>query len=823
LLLTATPHDGYDAHFASILELLDPSLVDGRGALRGERYRAHVVRRLKQHIKDPVTGNRLFKERVVSPVPVPFSMELHPDFSLFQQALLAAIAPRLRLAVRQRRFGEVLAFVSLLKRSVSTAAACRNTLQVVKVRYDELVKKGAAEAEDREQRMKSLREYRKRMERYGTLSYEAEQNQAMLEAEEMASDLIANSLDSVVGEIAELTREQDRTRRQARRVAGTSDILDTLVDLAAAAALQDPKLKAVLDEIVTIRSQEPDANVLVYTEYTDSQKALKEYLEAALQDGRLGGQLSVICGDDSETDRGKVTKMFSSQSGIVLISTDATSEGLNLQERCHHLIHLELPYNPNRLEQRNGRIDRYGQTETPMVKYLYLAGTFEERLLIRLVAKYERQRARLTFVPDTLGGITSDDAQTARLLQGLCEEQQSLFKRSPAPLLRIEEHDEDVSSGAYKDLLDEIEHSMASFEKTAKTQSWLAESGLNAEEHLLKEATKALSTGQQLGAVDLLRFVKEAVVADTGNDECVRHFHANIELELLPLWAHGMEEMPGFDHSSRVLRVTTDKGATLNGAGQPLGYLGRAHPIVRRAIDRVRSIRFGEADSWVDRRVSTVMLPVQEPALLFTYLGVVESPLGHEYERVLAVEVNQAGQTTLHEQPEQWLTYAEAGQACDSTGKWKELFLSWADQAAKRALVRAGDGFTLVSEAVVKSHLTQVDEELASLESWLAVRAQNLCGPVRQAAVTGDLFSLVGSGQRATELPRWQVLTSPGERLAAFATDATNSSVARKEADGVLRLYHRRLAQLQQRQQVRVLPPLPLGLLMILPLERGGF
>jgi hypothetical protein len=56
LLLTATPHDGHDRSFASLCELLDPSPVDGRGELRGDRYRTHVVRRLKRHITDPATG-----------------------------------------------------------------------------------------------------------------------------------------------------------------------------------------------------------------------------------------------------------------------------------------------------------------------------------------------------------------------------------------------------------------------------------------------------------------------------------------------------------------------------------------------------------------------------------------------------------------------------------------------------------------------------------------------------------------------------------------------------------------------------------------------
>jgi superfamily II DNA/RNA helicase len=70
--------------------------------------------------------------------------------------------------------------------------------------------------------------------------------------------------------------------------------------------------------------------------------------------------------------RGRITERFRSESGLILVSTDASAEGLNLHQRCHNLIHLELPFNPNRLEQRNGRIDRYGQEFEPLVRYLFL-------------------------------------------------------------------------------------------------------------------------------------------------------------------------------------------------------------------------------------------------------------------------------------------------------------------------------------------------------------------------------------------------------------------------------------------------------------------
>lgn len=78
VLLTATPHDGYDPHFASRVELLDPSLVDGRGALRGEQFRGHVIGRPKEDIKDPRTGRCVFQQRHVTPCPVSRGPRTHP-------------------------------------------------------------------------------------------------------------------------------------------------------------------------------------------------------------------------------------------------------------------------------------------------------------------------------------------------------------------------------------------------------------------------------------------------------------------------------------------------------------------------------------------------------------------------------------------------------------------------------------------------------------------------------------------------------------------------------------------------------------------------
>ncbi|MFL5282801.1 MAG: helicase-related protein, partial [Rhodopila sp.] len=389
LLLTATPHDGYDPHFASLMALLDPSLVDGSGRLLGSAYRRHVVRRLKSHIRDPRTGLPLFRERVV--VPVRVDVGDLPSVQAFHRALSALVAPRLQQSRTRIGLADALAFVSLLKRSMSSIAACIATLRVVAARYA-----GADTAAVRRERQRALRAYRRRAQKFGVLDPAEEAELAALEAEEMAASL---SGPDTAAELRELIR------------------------LGEAAERDDPKLAALVQEVRLIRLDSPGANILVYTEYADSQRAAVAALCG------VAGTVLTISGADSEADRTRAAERSAEEDGIVLVSTDSLAEGLNLHQRCCHLIHLDLPYNPNRLEQRNGRIDRYGQRKDPEIRYLYLAGTFEERLLLRLIAKYEKARACLSFMPNTLA-VTAPPASLGEpLLSGFAEDLLSAMPR----------------------------------------------------------------------------------------------------------------------------------------------------------------------------------------------------------------------------------------------------------------------------------------------------------------------------------------------------------------------------------------------------------
>jgi ERCC4-related helicase len=816
ILLTATPHDGFDPHFASIVELLDPSLADGRGGLRGERYRRHVVRRLKHHIKDPKTGEDLFKIREVQPRPVAFGRETHPAFSNLQQALVEMVAPRLKRAVRRRRYGDVLAFVTLLKRSVSTVSACTNTINVIRNRYVEMVESGEEQAEARKQRLRTLNEYRRRLERFGALSFEEEQDQAALEAEDMAADLVDDGLEGLASRINELRLEHRRKRNRTRKIETTKDALDALVDLGETALEEDPKLDALVECLEVIRDAEPQANILVYSEYADSQQAACERVKGAIEKGYLTGEVLAISGDipssgkDDEDSRSRITDRFCSENDLILISTDASAEGLNLHERCHHLIHLELPYNPNRLEQRNGRIDRYGQKHVPKVQYLYLTGTFEERLLLRLVAKYEKQRARLTFVPNTLGGITTQDAQTVRLLEGLADEEASLFARPPREIMHIEDADDDVTTSAYQELLAEVERAMSGYEKTAKTNSWLADAGLNADTKLVEQASEAHHRGEQAGAVDLLAFVCEALETEVGGGAVSGPEDDVIELALPKTWIYGLRDIPGYDSQTNTLRLTASPQKTRDRQKRSVGYLGRAHPIVRRALDRVRSLRFGEKDLWIDRRVSAVTSDVAEPELLSTYLISIESDRGREFEQLVAVQVDRQGSTQVLEEPQDWLRLANLERQIGTKEIWSKHFEEWGVAARSRALAAARLASDRLAGPAQKTLTDRVEAEMADLDRWLAARTEAICGSIQIEQI--ELFT-----QSDGKTPRWRTLTDSVERLAAFATDGGNRPAERREADGVIRLYRQRKNDLEVSKEARRLEPVPLGLLMLLP------
>ena len=128
-----------------------------------------------------------------------------------------------------------------------------------------------------------------------------------------------------------------------------------------------------------------DEPVIVFTEYRDTLEAIGTAVGALRTTTMLHGGQTV-------QERRRCIAAFTSGAANLLLATDAGSEGLNLQDTCRLVVNLELPWNPIRLEQRIGRVDRIGQTRTVHAINLYAAGTAEGDVLARLQRRLERIR-----------------------------------------------------------------------------------------------------------------------------------------------------------------------------------------------------------------------------------------------------------------------------------------------------------------------------------------------------------------------------------------------------------------------------------------------
>lgn len=175
------------------------------------------------------------------------------------------------------------------------------------------------------------------------------------------------------------------------------------------------KLKRLAQIVKAIIKAEPAAKIVVFTEAIKSQEAIAEYL---ITKGEFAAE-SVTCIDGS-TDANKRVQIednFANPNSKlkVLVATDTISEGKDLQHACHHLIHFELPWSLVKIEQRNGRIDRLGQTKSPVISNLILdlKATPDQRVMSKLRVKIEAAQDALGSVSPILESLDLNKIDSA--------------------------------------------------------------------------------------------------------------------------------------------------------------------------------------------------------------------------------------------------------------------------------------------------------------------------------------------------------------------------------------------------------------------------
>jgi superfamily II DNA or RNA helicase len=392
LLLTATPHNGKEADFQLFLALLDQDRFEGR--FREGVHQVDVSDIMRRMVKEDLVtfdGKPLFPERIAETIQYKLSPE---EMNLYEEVTryVRQEFDRADALNDDQRAGTVGFALTILQRRLASSPEA--IYQSLRRRRERL-----------EARLRTLNQAKVRsldLDDLEALEDAPEDELVQLEHEVLDQATAARTaaeLEAEIKRLAELERLAERVR-----ISG-----------------QDTKwreLSALLDELFNCQcsatSESPRRKLVIFTEHRDTLTYLQHKIA-----GWFGGMdiLVTIHGGMDREQRKQATERFLYEPNVcILIATDAAGEGINLQ-RAHLMINYDLPWNPNRIEQRFGRIHRIGQTEVCRLWNLVAVDTREGDVYHAIFRKLEEARQALGGkVYDVLGRLVFDGRSLRDLL-----------------------------------------------------------------------------------------------------------------------------------------------------------------------------------------------------------------------------------------------------------------------------------------------------------------------------------------------------------------------------------------------------------------------
>lgn len=353
LLFSATPHRGKDYGFLSLLELLNSKSFSADQPLHEQlnKLPTVMIRNNKQSVTD-LTGKKLFQP----PQVIADTFTYSPAEARFYDMLTDFIATGKAYASTLEASGGqtvMLVLIALQKLASSSVAAVRRALQrrLIRVKVQ----------------TKQLEAGRKKLQQYR-------------EAQQWTETEAANAL-------------EERLEEWANWIQLMADEQSRLEELVAAAeeVQQETKIQTIL---TTLEERFAGRSVLFFTEYKATQSLLmgeliKRYGAETVTFINGDGQADDVLGETLYSQRQDAAELFNSGQTRFLVATEAAGEGIDLQGHCYTLIHVDLPWNPMRLHQRVGRLNRYGQTHQVDVLTVRNESTVESLIWDKLNGKLE--------------------------------------------------------------------------------------------------------------------------------------------------------------------------------------------------------------------------------------------------------------------------------------------------------------------------------------------------------------------------------------------------------------------------------------------------
>lgn len=393
LFLSATPHNGHSNSFSALLEILDPQRFCRGVPVKQRMLDEIMVRRLKDDLRQIQGG---FPERKVMQIDISGLQVDAPELRL------SKLLDEYRKLREQRLSGESkrkqaaagLLITGLQQRLLSSIEAFARTLRV----HRRTVQRQWDQAQT---------EVQSAVPGAGLLDLLAESVGSDDERSVLSEEQLQAEEDAQVIAVSAATFGPLGGSKAKEPFAREQKLLDEMTEIAEGArGIPDARVHKLIDWIRehmcpdlpktgkrTATATWNDTRILIFTEYDDTKRYLVQQLSAAI-DGtdRAQDRIAIYHGPTPHDEREAIKQAFNATPGKhplrILIATDAAREGLNLQAHCHNLFHFDVPWNPSRMEQRNGRIDRKLQTQqTVYCHYFFYQQRPEDRVLAALVRK----------------------------------------------------------------------------------------------------------------------------------------------------------------------------------------------------------------------------------------------------------------------------------------------------------------------------------------------------------------------------------------------------------------------------------------------------
>jgi SNF2 family DNA or RNA helicase len=359
LFLTATPHKGDQENFRLFLDLLVPGFFAKEEFIKesiNNKDNPLFIRRLKEDLRD-LEGKPIFTNRY--PKTIKFRLS-DKEKKLYNELSEYVISQYNKALQKDKKKNIAFALLILQRRMASSTYALLKSLERRKQRLEELFKKSELEKEKSyfSFDIEEFEEYNEK-ERW-----EKEKEWETLSLAETKEELHQeiNILENLIKKANEIIDEENEIK---------------LTELKKA-------IEEGLKKIIEIQGNE---KILIFTESKDTLDYLVQKIKS------WGYSVNSIDGSMSLKDRIKAERIFRDQTQI-MVATEAAGEGINLQF-CHIMINYDIPWNPTRLEQRMGRIHRYGQQKDIYIFNLVAEDTREGKVLIKILEKLDEIREAL--------------------------------------------------------------------------------------------------------------------------------------------------------------------------------------------------------------------------------------------------------------------------------------------------------------------------------------------------------------------------------------------------------------------------------------------